>query len=112
MSVNIALLVFGLALLWFPRQWMRLGRVVSHRHRRARGTSEPWKHREPGDPRLGYDEFRKIRNYFDLLRAVAGGLAIVGWGVVDSAFVLVDATNRGAARQILIAKLAIVMIGV
>jgi hypothetical protein len=81
MVIDWLYLVVGLVLLWFPRQWMRLGKAVLRRRRAtARVADEPWAQREPGDPRLRFGrEFSKARNYFDLLRAVAGTLAVVGW---------------------------------
>lgn len=112
MSVHAPLLLFGLLLLWFPRQWMRLGRVFGGRHRHAHRTVEPWKQREPGDPRLGWGEFGKARNYVDLLRGMAGALAIVGWHMLDGAVRVVEGAGAGAARQVLITKVVIVAIGV
>lgn len=83
MTVDLPLLLFGLLLLWFPRQWMRLGVSVGGRRRRPSGGPvggvQPWEQRDAGDPRINARrEFGKLRNYFDLLRAAAGGLAIVG----------------------------------
>ena len=82
--------LFGLLLLWFPRQWMRMGATVGSRRRRSGSTStatlQPWEQRDAGDPRISAKrEFGKLRNYFDLLRAAAGGLAIVGgYGIQSS----------------------------
>lgn len=82
MTVDLTQLLVGLLLLWFPRQWMRLGLSVGTRRRRTGGKADqlqPWERREPGDPRISFRlEFSKVRNYVDLLRAAAGGLAIVG----------------------------------
>ena len=82
MTVDFTQLLVGLLLLWFPRQWMRLGISVGTRRRRTGGKADqiqPWERREPGDPRISFRlEFGKVRNYVDLLRAAAGGLAIVG----------------------------------
>lgn len=110
MEVHVPLLIFGLLLLWFPRSWLRLGRVVGGRRRRSSGPREPWKH-ERGDPRLSYDEFGKARNYFDLLRAAVGGLAIVGSSLVQPAIAAAEGASRGAVRQVLVAKLAILLVG-
>lgn len=111
MTVHLPLLLLGLLLLWFPRQWMRLGKVVSTSHRRSSRSREPWKTRAPGDLRLTWGEFGKVRNYFDLLRAAAGALAITGWHVLEGALTVSEAASRGQARQVLIAKIAIVLIG-
>ncbi len=75
--------VLVLVVLFFPRNALRVGGSLSRRKRRRSGTSqrilEPWKDREPGDPRImPAVEFRKLRNYLDLVRAGAGGVAL--WG--------------------------------
>jgi hypothetical protein len=89
MKIELPLLLFGLLLLWFPRQWMRMGVSVGGRRRRSSSTStatlQPSEQRDAGDPRISAKrEFGKIRNYFDLLRAAAGGLAIMGGYGIES----------------------------
>src|SRR5690349_3305453 len=80
MTIDWPFLVLGVLLLWFPRQWMRLGKLIRLRRRRSR-TEDDWSQREPGDPRLSFRrEFTKPRNYFDLLRATTGAIAITGLG--------------------------------
>lgn len=110
MSVHFPLLALGLLLLWFPRQWMRFGRTFRPRKRRH-GAAEPWKTREPGDPRLSYGEFTKVRNYFDLLRGAAGALAIVGSPLIEPAITLAATADRAALRQILLVDLIILAVG-
>lgn len=112
MVVNLTFLLVGLALLWFPRQGMRLGAVVGgRRRRRSRWKEEPWNRSEPGDPRLSVRvEFTKVRNYFDLLRGVAGSLAIVGGYGIQPALAAAPG-NRLAALQVLGLKLAILLVG-
>src|SRR5688572_4116966 len=82
MILNIPLLVFGILLLWFPRHWMRRGAALLRRRRRSAESAriiEPWREREPGDPRVSFKaEFRKLRNYLDLLRAGAAALVLYG----------------------------------
>lgn len=73
----------ALAVLFFPRNALRRGSFSFRRKRRRSGGSErilePWKDREPGDPRVAPAvEFLKLRNYLDLIRAMAGGVAL--WG--------------------------------
>lgn len=75
--------VLVLVVLFFPRNALSAGGNLLRRKRRRSGTSqrilEPWKDREPGDPRImPAVEFRKLRNYLDLVRAGAGGVAL--WG--------------------------------
>jgi hypothetical protein len=111
MSVHLPLLALGILLLCFPRQWMRFGRAFGPRKRRHGGV-EPWKTREPGDPRLSYGEFAKVRNYFDLVRAAAGALAIVGSPLIEPAIMVAHPANPGALRQILLVDLAILGVGV
>ena len=72
---------------------------------------EPWKQREKGDPRLGWGEFGKARNYVDLLRGRAGGLAIVGWHMMEGAITVAEGAGRGAGRQVLIAQVGILVVG-
>ena len=75
--------VLALVVLFFPRNALRAGvNLVRRKRRRSSGSErilEPWKDREPGDPRITPAvEFLKPRNYLDLVRAAAGGVAI--WG--------------------------------
>ena len=75
--------VLALVVLCFPRNALRAGGNLVRRRRRRSGGSErilePWKDREPGDPRIAPGvEFLKPRNYLDLVRAGAGGVAL--WG--------------------------------
>lgn len=111
MSVHVPLLIFGLLLLWLPRQWMRAGLIIGARRHRSHGTGESWKPRQPADRRLSYGEFTKVRNYVDLLRGAAGGLAIVGGWLIEPALYAAEATDREALRSILVAKLAILLVG-
>jgi hypothetical protein len=113
-TVDLPVLLLGIALLWFPRHWIR--RVVAMLQRRRRSSpsgrvTDPWKEREPGDPRVAFGvEFRKVRNYFDLLRAGAGSLAIWGGlGVAPALTVAAEAPGR-VGLQVLAAK-ALIMLG-
>ncbi|MEY4941252.1 MAG: hypothetical protein RIQ93_2987 [Verrucomicrobiota bacterium] len=97
---NPLFLVLGILLLWFPRRWMRLGTIFGRRKRKPRREDEPWVRREPGDPRLNFGrELRKPRNYFDLLRATTGGLAVVGGDNISPSLHLPD---RVSADSVLI----------
>jgi MFS family permease len=114
MTVDLPLLLLGLALLWFPRQWMRLGLTITSRRRKspAQRTREPWSERPPGDPRVSFArEFSKGRNYFDLLRAAVGGLAVIGGLKIPASIALADTGTRVPAWQLLALKLAIVGVG-
>src|SRR5882724_7233142 len=89
MLVNLPFFLIAIALLWFPRQWMRLGFLKwSRRKRRSEGAvrreEEPWKSDEPGNPAVKFgSEFMKLRNYVDALRATAGSVAVLGgFGII------------------------------
>jgi hypothetical protein len=113
MVFNWPFLTVGLVLLWFPRAWMRMGKAVLRRRRRAT-HDEPWIRREPGDPRLSFrKEFGKARNYFDLLRAVAGALAIMGWHAIPASLEAAPAADGHVSLRwtVLAVKLAILLIG-
>ncbi len=98
MTVNLPYLLLAIALLWFPRHWLRLGSFFKRRRSEGmtRATEEPWRTRESGDPRVNFGgEFAKFRNYIDLLRAAAGSLALMGgFGFAPSIGVA-----EGAARN-------------
>lgn len=106
-------LVLGIVLLWFPRQWMRLGKHVLRRKRsRSTGGDEPWARREPGDPRLSFiREFAKARNYFDLLRGAAGSLAIAGWGQITPSITAAPGEGGASYWTIFTLKVGIIFIG-
>jgi len=115
MTVDYPQLLLGLLLLWFPRQWMRLGRSVRRRRRTAAPTPrsvEPWLRREPGDPRIGFRaEFRKPRNYFDLLRGLVGGLAIMGSPHIASSITAEGAAAPLSPLALLAVNLGILYVG-
>lgn len=113
MHVDIPQLCVGLALLWFPRQWLRRGKVIGHhRRKKTSGGEEPWKTREPGDPRLNFREFAKPRNYLDLLRGAAGAVAIVGGFAIEGAIRAGAVAGRGDSRNVLAAHLGILLVSV
>lgn len=79
MIVHWPYLALALAMLWFPRQWMRLGKLWRKR-RKERETLERFAQDGATDPddksvRLGR-ELKKLRNYLDAFRALAGGAAL------------------------------------
>jgi hypothetical protein len=113
MTVNLPLLLFGLLVLWFPRQWMRFGLRIGRRRKRsiARWPGEPWTQRESGDPKVGFREFGKVRNYFDLLRAAAGGLAIIGGLKIPASISTAGSLAPIPSWQLLAFKLGIIVFG-
>lgn len=111
MVENPLFLTLGILLLWFPRRWMRLGASFGRRKKKSRRDDEPWVRREPGDPRLNFwREFRKPRNYFDLFRAAAGGLAIVGGNHIPASLHLPDQASADSA-VIHVGALLLLMVG-
>jgi hypothetical protein len=109
MIVNLPLLLLALLLLWFPRQWLRLGAVLVKRRSRSAGkiqsSQEPWNMREPGDLSVDFlTEFSKFRNYVDLIRAVAGSVCVVGGLHVEPCLTLAPDANPGQATGLLVLK--------
>ncbi|MFM8620386.1 MAG: hypothetical protein ACKOE8_16850 [Opitutaceae bacterium] len=82
MTLLLPHLLLGVALLCFPRPWLQ--KVVTLAKRRKKKSDverlkDPWKNKKPGDPAVQFGtEFKKIRNYIDVVRAAAGSVAI--WG--------------------------------
>lgn len=115
MKFDLAQFLFGLALLWFPRPWMRLGFTIGRRRRSGSGShreEEPWVRREPGDPRIDpRREAGKIRNYFDLLRGAAGGLAIMGGLAITASITPAEGASKMVAREVLAINLGILFVG-
>lgn len=117
MTFDLPLLALGVVLLWFPRHWMRRGLALLQRQRRSsKGVeriAEPWKDREPGDPRVNARvEFLKFRNYVDLLRGLAGSLLIWGGLGIAPAIAAGAGAARGATWKILAIQAAITIVGV
>ncbi len=117
MLVNLPFLLLAIALLWFPRQWMRLGLLLfTRRKRRSEGVTrkeeEPWKSNEPGNPavRVGA-EFAKLRNYVDVLRATAGCVAVMGGFDVDACLSAGPNASAMVGNEVLALKLAILFVG-
>lgn len=120
--IDLPFLILALLILWFPRQWLRLGRGVTRRfrwlRRSRRQLNEQLRAREPGEVRLtAIAEFAKPRNYIDFLRAFAGGLLIVGhaeWEIV--AAIRPEATDAtvvaGAGTGIDYLRMALLLVGV
>lgn len=114
MTVNYPFLLLAVALLWFPRHWLRWGFASKRRRQEGvtRSREEPWKTREAGDPRISaIGEFSKFRNYADLLRAGAGSLILAGgFGLEPCLGVAADAP-RSMVYAVLAVRAAILLIG-
>jgi len=76
MIVNYWILPFALLLLYFPRQWLRLGKKVI-RSSAPRNLGQPVVERDAQDASLSLkSEISRPRNWVDLARAAAGAVAV------------------------------------
>src|SRR5438093_9899229 len=115
MTVDLPLFLLGLALLWFPRGWMRRGAAFLRRRRRSAESMrilEPWKDREPGDPRISFrTEFAKVRNYLDLFRGAAGSLMLSGGLGMPAAIGLAPGASRLGGRELIAVRATVLLVG-
>jgi hypothetical protein len=115
MTVHLPFLLIAVVILWFPRQWLRLGFVFNKRRRsgdNVRAASEPWNTREPGDPRVRFVvEFSKFRNYVDLLRAGTGSIALAGGFGISPVFTLQEGAPRTALWTVIGLRSFILLVG-
>lgn len=110
-TFNLPLLILGIALLWIPRQWLRRGLAFASR-RRSKKNVEPWHTREPGDPGVNFrTEFTKFRNYIDLLRAMAGGLVLMGGMGLTAAIAAQPGMERAANPQLIGIRIGVLLVG-
>ena len=69
-----------IAMLWFPRQWLRVGRWYSKKRSRPKGMVENFASGpaiNPSDKSVNLRrELTNKRNYLDILRAAAGAVAL------------------------------------
>jgi hypothetical protein len=72
-SVNFWLLPVALLLLWFPRQWLSVGKLNSVSRFRSQKRSRTEVRNQVWKPKA---EYTKPRNWVDFFRALAGGLAV------------------------------------
>jgi len=113
-TVDLPFLLVAVALLWFPRRWLRLGSVFKRRRSASavRAAKEPWNNRERGDPRMSFGaEFYKFRNYVDLLRAGAGSLALFGGLGITSCLGVAEGAPRNIGYAVIGLSALILLIG-
>jgi hypothetical protein len=118
-SIHYLLLIMAVALLWVPRPWLRSGRKAARALGLARRRSRKRdfvRIRESGDNRVNFsEEFGKARNYVDFLRAMTGGLILIGnsdWGI-GSCFVVPGNLITAQEDQFIFQlKVAIIAVGV
>lgn len=113
-TIDLPFLLLAIALLWFPRQWLRLGSVFKRRRstNAVRAAQEPWNKREPGDPQMSFaSEFSKFRNYIDLLRAGAGSLALWGGLGITASLGVAEGAPRNTGYAVIVVRSLIMLIG-
>lgn len=80
LDINWPYLLVAIAMLWFPRQWLRTGARVLKKRRKPDGAMERLAGigaRDPDDKSVQPSrEFANFRNYIDLFRALAGGFSL------------------------------------
>jgi hypothetical protein len=88
LSINWPYFLIAVALLWFPRQWLRTGKRVLKRRRKPDGALEQLAGmgaRTPEDRSVHPGkEFSNFRNYVDLVRALAGTYCLREFGLLAS----------------------------
>lgn len=88
LTVNWPYFLGALAMLWFPRQWMRTGTRVLKRRRKPDGALEKLAGvgaRDPEDKSVHPGkEFATFRNYIDLFRSAAGGYSLAQFSFADT----------------------------
>lgn len=78
MSNELIFLLTGLLLLWLPRGWLRVGKPSVTKKQRLNRDEEVERQRQPSDHSLWIgDEFKRLRNWLDLFRGLAGGAAVL-----------------------------------
>ncbi len=99
LTVNWPYLLLAIAMLWFPRQWLRNGARVLKKRRKPDGAMERLAGigaRDPEDKSVQPGrEFTNFRNYIDFFRALAGGYSL-------SQFALVAGTEDAELTVLLI----------
>lgn len=114
MTVDLPFLLLAVVLLWFPRQWLRIGSIFKRRRVAvaSRTEKEPWRNREAGDMQVRFSaEFSKFRNLVDLLRAGAGSLAFVGGLGIPACLSVSETAPRSQFYIMIGVRLAIMMVG-
>ena len=101
-------LLIAVALLWFPRQWLRSGKSILKRRRKPDGALERLAGmgaRDPDDRSVQLSrEFTNFRNYLDLLRAFAGGFCLIQFAFA--------ANGNEAARTVFLIQSLVLLVAV
>ncbi len=111
MTVNVVQLLIALALLWCPRQFLRVGVRIGSQHRRRKFDRQS-NERGPQDSSVSLQhELKKLRNYIDYGRAALGGAVIFGTTYTDACIRVVSGAPTGSGRLVLGLQVLIVLIG-
>lgn len=104
--INWPYLLIAVAVLWFPRQWLRTGKAMLKRRRKPDGALERLAGmgaRDPEDRSVQPSkEFTNFRNYLDLLRGLAGGYCLTQ--------VAFDGSGEGAGFKILMIEAIVLLV--
>src|SRR4051812_47132643 len=80
LAISWPYFLIAVALLWFPRQWLRGGKTLLRKRRKPDGALERLAGigaRDPEDRSVQPGrEFANFRNYVDLFRALAGSYCL------------------------------------
>ena len=86
LTISWPYLILAIALLWFPRQWLRSGARVLKKRRKPDGAMERLAGigaRDPEDKSVQPGrEFTNFRNYLDLFRALAGAYSLTQFALL------------------------------
>jgi len=108
LTINWPYLLIAVALLWFPRQWLRSGKSMLKRRRKPDGALERLAGmgaRDPEDRSVQPSkEFANFRNYLDLFRSLAGGYCLTQ--------VAFQTAGADAALKVLIIQCVIMLVAV
>jgi hypothetical protein len=108
LTVHWPYLLAALAMLWFPRKWLRSGKSILKRRRKPDGALERLAGmgaRDPEDRSVQPGkEFTNLRNYIDLFRALAGGYCLAQFAFT--------AEGEAAARTVFIVQSLVLLVAV
>lgn len=111
MQIHWLLLAATIALLWMPRSWMRWGPRLG-RQRKGQRLAHSWTHAPQDGTVLSFGhEFTKVRNYLDAGRSFVATMLLVGANGMPAAVAVASPLAPGAARQVLLAQMAVLLGG-
>ena len=110
LTIHWPYLFMAIAMLWFPRQWLRTGVRVLKKRRKPDSALERLAGigaRDPDDKSVQTGrEFANFRNYIDLFRALAGGYSLSQFAFTAGSD---DAEIAAFAAQALVLTIAVLI---